>query len=677
MSGPWDRYRTQGEGRQSAPWERYGGGSGDRVSALEAAGLGAADTALFGFSDELYGAGSGALGAFQGRDFGETYRQSTADARRRRALAESQQGGAFLAGQVGGALVGGGGLGLAGRAALRGAPALARVAQGTNWAGRMGAATAFGGAGGAAYGAGSGDASNRGQMALMYGGLGAGGGAVFSGLGSLIGPHIANAWRGMSPNRAAADLMGQALAREGLTDAQFAARLAEHAGEGRGGMVLDALGRSGSDVAMGASRRPSTGVNTLREAMDARNQAVGPRAQREVWEELVGGAPEDVARFITRMEAVKRTEAAPLYAAAWQQIGRVDPARMQATIGETIRRHPEIFEPAMQRAQRMSLAETGQAIGDRSDPRFYHYLLQGAERELGARLRAASMGDLRGFAGSEAAVYSRAVRQLNDQIRRQFGPTFRRAQDTYAGAASAQDAAELGYAAISGKLNTLQLGAIVQRFSRMNASDQQAFRAAAANNLQDAIANATRAGANRADALRGIIGTEGKRRVLERIFGQRGLDTLLRRFDYDRELLQNSVRTGIDVNSITSSALAAERAQAATLGAPSNVGGVVNRLLGPQLQRAAERQGEAVSDRVLSLMAMPADDALRLMNQPARRGLLSRARRTPAERLFYDARARRNDIMDFRERAFLNATLGSAYAGAFSQGVGDYAGANR
>lgn len=674
MSGPWERYSGTPARGYAAPWERYGGRSGDQVSALEAAGLGAADSALFGFSDELYGAGVGGLSALRGGDFSSAYDRATGAARRRRALAEDQQGGAFMAGQLGGALVGGGGLSLAGRAALRGSTALARIAQGTNWAGRIGLSAATSGAGGALYGAGSGDAGNRLQTAATYAGLGAVGGAAFSGLSSLVGPHLASAWRGMSPNRGAAEIMGQVLAREGLTDEQLAARLAEHAGQARGGMVLDALGPSGAHAAMGAAARPSAGRRVLTEAMDARQRAVGPRAQDEIWQELVGSAPEDVAQFITRMERVQRSEAAPLYAQAWREIGRVNPDRLRATVGETVRRHPEIFEPALARARRMSLAETGREIGDPSDPRFWHFYLQGAERELGARLRAASMGDLRGFAGSEAAIYSRAVANFNRQVRAALGPTFRRAQDTYAGAASAQDAAELGYSAISGNLNTLQLGALTQRFSRMSQGEQQAFRAAAANKLQDMVANATREGANRADILRGLIGTEGKRTMLTRIFGERGLNTLLRRFDYDRELLQNSINTGINVNSITSKAQAALASQQAITGAPTSPVGILNNLLAPQMQRAAERQGEAVSDRVLTLMAMPADEAAARLARPSasRRGLLSRVRRqnlSARDRLFYDALARRDDLTGFRQNAFAESLLGSSglYGGVLVQ----------
>lgn len=649
----------------------------ERMNPLQAFGSGAADTISFGFGDELLGVGAGALDALQGGDFQSTADRVTAESRRRRALAESQQGGAFLAGQIGGSIVGGGGLGVAGRAAFRAVPMAARAAQGTNWVGRLGAATASGGAGGALYGAGSGDANNRGEQALLYAGTGAAGGALMSGLGSLIAPHVSSAIRGLSPNRGAAEVIGQAIAREGLTDEQLASRLAEHAAQGRGGMLLDALERSGGDAAMGASRRPSTGVNVLREAMDRRNQAVGPRAQQEVWRELVGSEPEDVAQFIVRMDRVKRSEAAPLYAQAWQEIGRVNPERMRATLGETMRRHPELFEPATRRAQLMALAETGQEIADQTDPRYWHYMLQGAERELGARLRAASMGDLRGFAGSEAAIYSRAVNSFNRQVRAALGPTFRRAQDTYAGASAAQDAAELGYSAIAGRLNTLQMGAIMQRVRRMSQPEREAFRAAAANNLQDAIANATKEGANRADALRSIIGTEGKRRMLEGIFGERGLSELLRRFDYDRQLLQNSVRTGIDVNSITSQAQAAARAQEALVGAPTSPGGVVNRLLGPQLQRLAERQNEAVSDRVLTLLATPAEDALAMMSRPARRGLLSRSRQSARDRLLYDSRARASDIASFRERELANALFGGLYSGAFSQGALESAGATR
>lgn len=675
MTNPFGRHlRSGGDnpfGRQYREQER------ERISALQAFGSGAADTFSFGFGDELMGVGAGSLAALSGGDYQSTADRVTGESRRRRALAEAEQGGAFMLGQVGGAIAGGGGLGMVGRAAFRAVPLAARLAQSTNWVGRMGAAGASGAAGGAAYGAGSGDAGNRAESAAQYGVTGAIGGAALSGLGSIVSPHINNAIRGIRPSVGASEVVGQALAREGLTDTQFQARLAEQAAMGRGGMVLDALGRSGGDIAMGASRRPSTGLNVIREAMDARQAAVGPRAQREVWEELVGGQPEDVAQFVLRMDRVKRNEAAPLYAEAWRTIGRINPQAMGAA-QETVRRHPDIFRPALRRAQRLWLAETGQETLDPSDPRYWHYMLQGAERELGARLRAASMGDLRGFGGQEAAIYSRAVRQFNDQVRRNLGPVFRRAQDTYAGASAAQDAAELGYTAISGRLNTLQLGALQQRIRRMSQGERDAFRAAAANNLQDAIANATREGASRSDALRGIIGTEGKRRMLEGIFGQRGLETLLRRFDYDRELLNNSIRTGIDVNSITSAAQAAQASQLALTGAPTSAGGVLSRMFTPHLRDMAERHGEAVSDRILTALAMPADDALAQLAQPVRRGLLSRARQqSAAQRLLDDARARRDEIMEFRQRELANTLFGGLYSGAFSQGVPSYGGVER
>ena len=87
----------------------------------------------------------------------------------------------------------------------------------------------------------------------------------------------------------------------------------------------------------------------------------------------------------------------------------------------------------------MMLAEIGEEVAP-SDPRYWHFMLQGAERELGARLRGGAMGNLAGFHGQDAAIYTRAVQAFNTQVRRLLGPQFRQAQDIYSGAARSQEA---------------------------------------------------------------------------------------------------------------------------------------------------------------------------------------------------------------------------------------------
>lgn len=633
---PWEKYQSAGDRRN--PWERYGSSpDGDRVGAFLS---GAADSASFGFGDEL-----------KGLVFGDEERDA---ARRRQAQHRVDNPVSFGAGQVGGALVGGGGIG----AGLRAAGVGARALQ-LGWASRAGIAALTGGAGTAAYGAGSAGDGERLQSAATNFLPGAVFGGGLSVAGSALGPVASRLWNGANPTRAAAQLAARGIEREGGA-AAVTARLADHAAMNRGGTLLDAMGESGEQLAMGAANRPSAGRAAMRDMIETRNQAVGPRAQAEISAAITGG--ENAGEALTRLRTVQRTQAAPLYAQAWQEIGRVDPQRLQATVGETIRRHPDLFEPAMQHAQRMSLAETGQVIADRSDPRFWHYLLQGAERELGARMRAGFMGDIRGYQGSEIATYTRALRQFNDQVRRTLGPTFRRAQDTYSGAASAQEAVEAGYDAFRPNLNTLQLENIMARFNRMRPGDQQQFRAAFASRLQDSIASATTV-EGRTDVLRGVIGTEGRRRLVERILGPQQTQALLRSFDYDRRMFQTGVNTGIRTNSHTAPILSAEAAQREATLTPSTAPGTMfERLFGPELRRAADVRNEQISTELLDMLSMPADDALTALQRGGalgtRRGLLSRAAR--------QAQA----LRDQRRRATLGAF--QPYAGIGGEPLVDY-----
>lgn len=198
MSGPWERYQAAPAQQPAGPWTRYAQepafktGKGDKFrpvadprtdfapipaseqqpGMVESFARGAADTATFGFGDEM-AAGVTSL-------FGGNYDQSLANIRGQQQAAQEAHPVAFGAGQVAGVLP----TSLApGSVAVR-APSL-----GAKVAGGMVA----GAAQGAAYGAGSADEGNR--MTGAAQGAVAGGtiGAAFPAAGRLVGRLVGSA----------------------------------------------------------------------------------------------------------------------------------------------------------------------------------------------------------------------------------------------------------------------------------------------------------------------------------------------------------------------------------------------------------------------------------------------------------------------------------------------------
>lgn len=654
-----ERFATQGGGSQppanenrfarfTAPTHTQA----NPVSELEALGSGAADALTFGFGDEMLGV----IGGDEARD----------RSRRQQEAARAARPGYYLGGQVAGSLAGGLGAGVGARLALRAAPAAAAALNGVNWAGRAGIAAATGAAGGAAYGAGDarGGVEERLPGAVRGGTIGAVGGGALSLAGSAIGPVARRVMEGRSPERVAQGILAQGIRREGMDEAGFRAALSQHASMNRGGMVLDTLGESGGHIAGGAASHPSAGRSVIREAMDARNNAAGQQASNDAWRTLRGGKPEDPADVLVALRDTQRTTAGPLYERTWREVGRVDPADMQGRVGEIIRRHPAIFGPARTLADELSLAETGARIGDEADPRFWHYMLQGAEIELGKRLRAGAMGDIGGFRGTQAAIYSRAVREFNDQVRDRLGPTFRQAQDTFSGAERAREAVERGYEAVGPSLNSLQLGELREFMRRARPGEIEHIRIGALSRLTDMLRNAD-TGSGRADVLRVIMRSDGQRAILEQLFGGRGgFQALMQRLDYDRQLFQNTANTGIRMNSLTGSNLGAAAAQGAAATTPATTsGGIIERLLGPEIQRAASARNEDVSDALLRALSTPAKDALASMSGPAgTRGLFGNAARQAQQ------------LEEFRRKRALESALGGGFVAPALTGAQQYSG---
>lgn len=646
MTNPFGRGRSASDGNPFGRTREEG-----RPSALAAFASGAADTASFGFGDEIEG-------LLFGREARDAARQRQEQFRLYNPLA-------YGAGQIGGAFIGGGPLAAAGRAALGGRAAV----QGLGWGGRALLGAGLGGVGLGAYQAGtvqSDDPAQRGIAAAQGFVPGAAFGGGLSLAGSALSPVVSRLWQGASPQRAAVDLLARGIEREGGT-APVAARLGEHAQMGRGGTLLDAMGESGEHLAMGAAARPSAGRAALRDMIEQRNLAMGPRAQQELSREFGAG---DVADDLVHLEARRASEALPHYTAAYAQtVSAPGALRQMVRLDGSLAPEDQILTRAAVAARSAHIQRTGNfnvILGElEASPRYWHDMLEAAQDILGMQLRAARTGVMGGLSGSSAARATERIARFNRLVRGALGEDFRRAQDIYAGASRAMRARELGYEIVGPTFNSLRLGETLREVRRMSQGELEQLRMAAAAKLRDTIANADpRTG--RADVLRTITKSEGQRQLFERIFGAGRLNDLMRRFEYDRRLFQTGVNTGIRTNSHTAPMLSAEAAQReATMTPATTPGGVFERLFGPELRRAADTRNEQVSTELLSMLATPADDAARMMGgQGLRRGLLSRAV------------TRADQLANARRRATINTIAWAPYSSIGGETLLNYAGAS-
>lgn len=632
-----------------------------RYNALQSFGSGAADAASFGFGDELMGVGAGVGEALTGGDYNEGYRRGVNASRVRQMQAQDDNELAFLGGQIGGALVGGGGAGLAARGAFAGTRLGARAANLARNAGfgtRVGTALLGGAAGGALYGAGSG-VHDRAGGALQGAALGAAFGAGGQVLGEGIGRVAGGVMRSTSPQARAADYVARSMQRTGLDEQGLQAQLQRHAQMGHGAMMMDAYGDAGTDLVMGAAARPSLERNAMRQALDDRNNAAGQQATDDIWQTLTGGGRQDAGEVISDLTANSRAQAAPLYA-------QVDQQRLPSVpqgLRELMRRNPSLFGPADAAARRQVLSETGVADNVESLPLYWRRLNEAIGSTVRANRVAASRGDLQAAAGSEISTLTSAARSFNDEISNLLGPTYQRAQSIYRNDRAATEALEDGVAAIGGQMNDIQLAEMRTALQRMSQSEREAFRVGAISRISNMLERAD-TGTGRADVLRGLLGNRAQRRLLHEVFGgEQGFDDLIKRLDHQREMAQNAAQTGIRVNSVTAPMMAAQRAQAAS------TGGLRERLLNMFTSDAADAQQEAVSDEILRLMRTPAADAWQGVQQAG--GVQQWARQ---QGLLGRALARQREMQDYRLRAMRGAALGSPFGSIGLTSAADYGG---
>lgn len=630
------------------------GGGGRRFNVASAGGAflsNAADSVSLGFGDELMGVGAGIGAALDGGDYGQGYAEQVRRSRHNLEQSRFWHPGVSLAGSLAGGLAFGGGLGLG----LRGARIAASL-RNMSPLQRVGGAMASGGAFGGAYGAGSADYGSL-RERLLSGATGAAFGAVTGGALQGLGMGLGHAWRNMGrtlvPEERAAAELGRAFQRSGMDEQAFGQRVRElqeleRLSPGSNPMVMDALGPAGTDAAMAAATRNSAERNLMRTALDERNQGARERVTALLWRELGGsGTRRSIASTIDDLETIQQQEAAPLFAQAYRQTVENVPAPLRQFIEFNNRSNARFhfaLETTRETMRRTMGAEASDAEMMRS-PVFWHRLLENASAEVGAAMRAARVNPMGAPRGSAIADMTDDVQRLNGQVRALLGPNFQRAMNLYAGAARNMDAVELGYQAAT-QQGELAIGQLQRRLSRMSRGEREQARFAAITRLADELARAD-TGRGRADVLRAIIGNQAKRNTLQALFGgELSFARVMRALDYERELFDNTVATGIRVNSITADKLYGNQ----QMFAPNEIGGLTGMLRRAIGQEVREQYDEQLANAVLQLMRTPvtgpgAENALQTAQ---RRGLLSRA--------MQEAERRRQ----FRSRVGPQAIVGSA-----------------
>lgn len=625
MTGPWEDYQQRSEQRPRGvrgPWEEFSNRQPaySRMNELQALGSGAADAFSFGFGDEI-----------QGVLFGEQARDA---ARMRQEQARIDQPGWFLGGQVAGSLAGGGAAGLGIRGALGGAR-LARLARGVGPFQRMAIGAAAGGTGGAMYGAGDAREGDRVRGAADSFLPGAAFGFLGQGIGEVGGRVAQGIQRSWSPEARAGRMMAESLERFGPRASS--PQQAEQ-------QVLDAL-RNAPDNAMvadvapgftslvrGAGVRPSREREALRDAFDARNNAMSARASDDAWQSLNGTSRQDPAAAVERLQQVQRDTAAPLFAEVHR--GRVNPGQIPPAVREVMRRNPDLFESADRAARASWFRETGVEAPTRealeSSPLYWHRLLENVQAEVGAVIRQSrGPNPLQGPRGSRVAEISQDASRFNAMVRRMLGPKFRDAMDIYSGAARGQEAVQRGYDAVSTNLNSMELGELTRWINRATGGEKEMMRIGALGRLSDMLENAD-TGTGRGDVLRAILRNQGQRQALETIFGGGArFNALIRRLDTQRDLFRTSVDAGIGVNSHTADRLAALNSQQAVTQPVTGLRDAAVRMLTRDI---TDRFDENVSNSILETAGINANQAAReidavggFRNWSGGRGLLSRA----------------------------------------------------
>lgn len=562
---------------------------------------GAADTAGFGFGDELASyVGSGLTGVPR--------EQVLREMRGNQAGAQADNPMSYLGGQVAGGVA-------------QGIAAGPGILAPTTLGGKVIAGSLAGGAGGAAHGAGTGeDYDSRLSGAAIEGGIGAAAGAVFpmaaQGAGTLYeaarnyfkaAPIAQRA--GSSP--AALRALGSVLQADGSLSPQGQANMARAGGEQ---MLVDA-GPTAQSVLDTAIQRSGPAAALARGRVDERVTR-DSLATRSVLDDILG-APEGVTASRTaiargtapaRSEAYERAYAAPIDYSA--------PAAREIE-GMVKGRVPQDAINQANRLMRIEGAESAQIMAKVADNGMVEFETMPDVRQLDYITRAlndmAETGDGAGALGGQTAMgrsYQNLARDIRSRMRG-LVPEYGEALDTAGDAISRSQAVKLGAEILSPKMAPDE---VAERLANLSGqAERDALRQGVRSKIDNVMANVTRTASDddtvAREALKGLkdLSSRASREKIALVVGDEQASRL---FDeLDRIGQSFNLRANVATNTRTYGRQATERfveAQNAlgvvrtlAAGEPLNAGKRFTQMLTGETPAA--RQGR--SDKLFSEIA--------------------------------------------------------------------------
>lgn len=495
------------------------------VGGLESLGRGILQGATFGFGDEIYGAGAGAVDWLKGEGF--NYAQNRDAARVANENAREANPATYIAGEIGGGLALPFGAaataaraGTVGRGMMRATGIAPDATRATTMIGRVGQGASQGARAGATYGLGTSNADlTEGDVLGTTGEIakGAAGGAA---LGGALAPVVdagAAVLRGVTaPLRGAFDPRGtaaQKYAENAARDIGEAATPAE---------VAQGIAETNRRAARAARIDPQTrlmdvgGENTkglMRQAYDMPNERsqgvkrmVDARQNRQ-WRDIERG----LARTLGDPEAYA-TDVGDIITRRGQQAAQDFQAAFAVETPMTPALRAVFDRPTMQELQRLTarrLADEGRAIGLENRTQQIHRMKMELDDQIGAARRAQQAGQ-RPQAGWDVRTLQTLKRDLLGAI---DNPAYRRALDNFAGESALVNAAEDGFENAL-KMHTEEIAPLLRG---MTQGERTMWRTGAARALAQKIeaGNATR------DRVSAIFSSPDMKRRMASIFPDR------------------------------------------------------------------------------------------------------------------------------------------------------------
>lgn len=584
-----------------------------QVSRAESLGRGALQGVTFGFGDELYGAGAGAVDWLQGEGF--NYQKNRDEVRAANEAAQKANPGTYLIGEIGaGVAMPFGAAGLAARGGR-----LAQAARTTGFAPELAAGTVggravqgarMGAAYGGAYGLGtSNEETVGGNIGETLKGVASG--AVLGGVASpvidaaaAIARPIRNAGMGaINPRRAAAEKYAENAARDvggSATPGEVAQAIdVTNARAQRAGRIdpqtrlMDVGGENTKGLMRQAFDMPNDRSQSVKRMLDSRQDRQWRDIERALAQTV--GDPEAHAQAVGDIITRRGQQAAQNF----EQAFAVDTPM-------TDRLRAVLERPTMRELHQLTsrrLADEGAAIGLENRTRQLHRIKLEIDSQIGAARRAQATGQ-RPQAGWDLRTLQTLKRDLLAAI---DNPAYRQALDNYAGESAMINAAEDGFE------NALRMAPeeIRPLIEGMTAGEQAMWRSGAAR----AIAGRIERGNVTNDLVEKLFSSPDMKRRMLSIWPDRASLLRFRRV-LEAKRSQSSTRKALQGNSKTSANLA----RASEAGEPMRAAVTAAQAATGRIEPLMNAIGR-VGNRFSGLTPATANALLEIGSRPAAQGL--------------------------------------------------------